>query len=93
MRTFGSTTLPAASPDYWFTCTGTIAAPASATIWVAHPITSGKWSPYEILAPIGPEARDIEFGMQFTGPRLCLRQHLDDVRRFPESSAFPQFHR
>jgi hypothetical protein len=32
-----------------------------------HPITAGTWSPYEIQAPIAPDARDIEFGMQLIG--------------------------
>jgi hypothetical protein len=32
-----------------------------------HPITVNAWSPYEIQAPIAPDARDIEFGMQLIG--------------------------
>jgi uncharacterized protein (TIGR02246 family) len=32
-----------------------------------HPITSGPWSFYEIDAPIAPDARDIEFGLQLFG--------------------------
>ena len=32
-----------------------------------HPITAGAWASYEIQAPIDPEARDIEFGMQLIG--------------------------
>jgi hypothetical protein len=32
-----------------------------------HPITAGAWSSYQLQAPIGPDARDIEFGMQLVG--------------------------
>jgi ketosteroid isomerase-like protein len=32
-----------------------------------HPITSATWAFYEINAPIGMDARDIEFGMQLVG--------------------------
>ena len=32
-----------------------------------HPITAGGWSSYQLQAPIGPDARDIEFGMQLVG--------------------------
>jgi hypothetical protein len=32
-----------------------------------HPITAGAWSSYEIHAPIAPDARDIEFGIQLIG--------------------------
>jgi uncharacterized protein (TIGR02246 family) len=32
-----------------------------------HPITSATWAFYEIDAPIGADARDIEFGMQLVG--------------------------
>jgi uncharacterized protein (TIGR02246 family) len=32
-----------------------------------HPITSATWAFYEINAPIGADARDIEFGMQLVG--------------------------
>jgi hypothetical protein len=32
-----------------------------------HPITESAWSPYEIQAPIGLDARDIEFGLQLMG--------------------------
>jgi hypothetical protein len=32
-----------------------------------HPITGSAWSPYQIRAPIGQDARDIEFGMQLMG--------------------------
>jgi uncharacterized protein (TIGR02246 family) len=33
----------------------------------AHPISSATWAFYEINAPIGVDARDIEFGMQLVG--------------------------
>jgi hypothetical protein len=33
----------------------------------SHPITAGAWATYEIQAPIDPDARDIEFGMQLIG--------------------------
>jgi hypothetical protein len=32
-----------------------------------HPITASGWSSYQLQAPIGPDARDIEFGMQLVG--------------------------
>jgi hypothetical protein len=32
-----------------------------------HPIKGGAWSVYEIQAPIAPDARDIEFGIQLMG--------------------------
>jgi hypothetical protein len=32
-----------------------------------HPITVGTWSPYQIQAPVAPDARDIEFGIQLIG--------------------------
>jgi hypothetical protein len=32
-----------------------------------HPITTSGWTSYRLQAPIGPDARDIEFGMQLVG--------------------------
>ncbi len=32
-----------------------------------HPITASGWSSYQLHAPIGQDARDIEFGMQLIG--------------------------
>ncbi len=32
-----------------------------------HPITANGWSLYQLQAPISPDARDIEFGMQLVG--------------------------
>jgi hypothetical protein len=32
-----------------------------------HPITASGWSSYRIKVPIGPDARDIEFGIQLVG--------------------------
>lgn len=33
----------------------------------SRPITAGPWTTYQIDAPIAPDARDIEFGMQLVG--------------------------
>ena len=32
-----------------------------------HPITASIWSPYQIQAPVGADAHDVEFGMQLIG--------------------------
>src|SRR4051794_13153644 len=41
-----------------------------------HPITSDKWSTYEIEAPIDWSARDLEFGLQLFGKGAAW---IDDV--------------
>lgn len=53
-----------------------------------HPITSATWAFYEIHAPVGVDARDIEFGMQLVGRGAAW---IDSISMdFADASANPE---
>jgi ketosteroid isomerase-like protein len=45
----------------------------------ARPITAGRWTTYQIDAPIASDARDIEFGMQLIGEGSAFIDNISIV--------------
>jgi hypothetical protein len=63
-----------------------------------HAITGSAWPPYEIQAPIAPDARDIEFGMQLIGQGAAWIDNIDSKQihvpldRFDDRVHVPDYH-
>lgn len=54
-----------------------------------HPITSSAWAPYELDAPIPPDARDIEFGLQLYGEGSAFIDNISLTYTDPASAGTP----